>query len=155
MQLESNHLKYRDLKSEFDYEHNKLSIREIDIITREGFIANKEKELSIRESNLQNELTDFIKRKNDLSIWLAEYDDAVYLLDERKARLDEIESRIIQSKQRLIDDHNSTLNQFKIKEEYLLRKEHDLREKYRKISKEINYANPEMLMSKLNLDLDF
>ena len=63
MQLESNNIKFRDLKSEFEYEQNKLTIREIDVISREGIVVNKEKEIEIRESNLQKELADFIKRK--------------------------------------------------------------------------------------------
>jgi hypothetical protein len=92
--------------------------------------------------------------KNNLSIALAQYDDAVYLLEERKAQLDDIEERINQEKKNLIETHNITLNQLAEKELDLLKKEHSLREKYRKLAKELNYASDENKLANLNIDLE-
>lgn len=152
--LEKNNIKYYDLEAQFEYEQNKLSVREIDISTREGILRNLEKDLASREKKLNEEHEAVVEKKNNLSISLAQYDDAVYLLTERKLQLESIERRLMDQKKKLIESHNDTLNKFVEKEHQLLKKELTLREKYSKLAKELNYVNEEGKLSNLNIDLE-
>lgn len=152
--MEKSNLQHVDFQAEMEYAQNKLSMREIKLLTKEGLLASRLKEIDYREQEVARETNDLVHKKNDLSISLAQYDDAVYLLEERKAKLDDMEQRIKESKKQLIEDHNATLKQLVDKEHELLRKEHLLREKYRKIAKELNHETSEAMLSQLNIDLE-
>ncbi|CAI2369087.1 unnamed protein product [Moneuplotes crassus] len=152
--LEKNSLNYINLKEEFKYEQNKLSIRELDILAREGIVSQAEKEVSLREDQIKRDKTKIIQKKNNLSIALTQYDDAVYLLEERKIRIKEMESQLLALKKKCISDNNLALKSLSDREHALLSKEHSLREKYRLLSNKLNHSDPDVLLKNLNIDLE-
>lgn len=57
-----NNLEYKDLLAESKYQHDLLTVREIDVKTKEAVIANKFKDISDREYQLKLDNDNLIEK---------------------------------------------------------------------------------------------